>query len=112
MSDSLREAGLLATQRESARYRLDVTLVSLRQPSLGFDMTVAAAVWCKLIEVSSGRVVWQDTVARSYKAHLFDHLIASERLRLASEGAVRETIVELIARISGVHPAGSLSVSR
>ncbi len=108
---SLREAGLLASSSESARYRLDATLVSLRQPTFGFDMTVSAAVWCKLTDLSSGQVVWQDTIARAYKAHLFDHFIGTERLRLASEGALRETIVELIVRISGVHPAGSLSVS-
>ena len=74
-------------------------------------MTVAAAVWCKLIELSSGRVVWQDTVAQSYKAHFLDHFVGTERLRLASEGAMCKTIVEIIARVSALQPAGTLSIS-
>ncbi len=111
LSDSLQEAGLLAPQGELARYRLDVTLVSLRQPTLGFDMTVAAAVWCKLVDVPSGQVVWQDTIAQSYKAHFLDHLIGTERLRLASEGAMRKTIAEIINRVTTVKPDGLLNVS-
>ena len=68
-------------------------------------------MWCKLIDVSSGRVVWQDTIAQSYKAHFLDHLIGTERLRLASEGAMRKTIAEIINRFTIVKPDGLLNVS-
>jgi hypothetical protein len=82
-----------------ADYQLSVTLVRLKQPFAGFDMTVAAEVMWRLTS-NSGRVVWQQTTNQSYKATVGDALVGVNRLRLANEGTIRENIKLGIERIS------------
>jgi hypothetical protein len=82
-----------------ADYQLSVTLVRLKQPFAGLDMTVAAEVTWRLT-TNSGRVVWQQTTNQSYKATVGDAFVGVNRLRLANEGAIRENIKVGIERIS------------
>ena len=56
-----------------ADYQLSVTLLRLKQPLVGFDMTVTAEVMWRLT-TNSGRLVWQQTTNQSYKATEAMHL--------------------------------------
>jgi len=95
--ESLRAAGLLA--EGPGRFTLDTVLVSLNQPLFGFDRTVTATVWCKLMDAQTGEVVWQDMIAASHTATLGDALVGFRRLQLANEGAVRRDIGAIIERL-------------
>jgi len=87
-------------QGGNCEYRLDVTLLRLKQPLAGFDMTVTAEVTWKLTDVRSSRVVWQETTTDAYKATVSDAFVGVTRLKLANEGAIRESIKTGIERIS------------
>ena len=89
-------------QDSGANYRLDVSLVRLKQPMVGFDMTVTAEVSWKLTDTRSGRVLWQQTTTSPYTATLKDEFIAVRRLQLANEGAIRQSIKTGIEHISAL----------
>ena len=99
LEDSLRSLGMLAANRQSGRYQLVAHLEKLEQPFLGFDMTVTAAVAYTLIERSSGKTVWQKSIATPYTAKVGDAFVGTERLRLANEGSVRQNITQLIGEL-------------
>ena len=99
LEDSLRSVGMLAANRQSGRYQLVAHLEKLEQPFLGFDMTVTAAVAYTLIERSSGKTVWQKSIATPYTAKVGDAFVGTERLRLANEGSVRQNITQLIGEL-------------
>lgn len=89
-------------QAGGGEYRLDVTLVRLDQPFAGLDLKVTAEVTWKLTDARSGRVVWQDTTTSAYTATFGDAVVAFVRLKLANEGAIRESIKTGIERVSKV----------
>ena len=99
LEDSLRSVGMLAANRQSGRYQLVAHLEKLEQPFLGFDMTVTAAVAYTLIERSTGKTVWQKSIATPYTAKVGDAFVGTERLRLANEGSVRQNITQLIGEL-------------
>lgn len=99
LEDSLRAVGMLAANRQSGRYLLMAHLEKLEQPFMGFDMTVTAAVAYTLIERSTGKTVWQKSIATPYTAKVGDAFVGTERLRLANEGSVRQNITQLIGEL-------------
>ena len=90
---------MLAANRQSGRYLLMAHLEKLEQPFMGFDMTVTAAVAYTLIERSTGKTVWQKSIATPYTAKVGDAFVGTERLRLANEGSVRQNITQLIGEL-------------
>jgi hypothetical protein len=93
LEDSLRGVGLWAMNPEMARYQLKAQLLGLMQPAVSLDKTVTATVHYTLTDRSSGQLVYQRSVRTVYKAEFGDAIVSpSERLRLANEGAVRQTI--------------------
>ena len=89
-------------QDGSANYRLDVSLVRLKQPMVGFDMTVTAEVAWKLTDARSGRVLWQQTTTTPFTATVGDAFMGVQRLGLANEGAIRQSIKTGIEHISAL----------
>lgn len=83
-------------------YRLEVALVRMKQPLAGFDMTVTADTQWKLTSTRSGKVVWQETLSRAHTATVGDAFVGITRLKMANEGAIRESIKAGIERISRV----------
>ena len=87
----------------NADYRLDVRLIELHRPMFGFNMTVTADVSWRVREVQSDRIVWQKNIKRPYTAAVSEAFVGITRLRLANEGAIRESIkagLEEISRLS------------
>jgi hypothetical protein len=100
LAASLKTAGLAGSDQAS-RYLVAATIQSVKQPLMGFNMTVTMTVDYQLIERSTNTIAWQQTVTRPYTAKVGDAFVGTERLRLANEGAARANIVtfiELLAR--------------
>ena len=105
LETSLTQYGVFSRviQDSGANYRLDVSLIRLKQPMVGFDMTVTAEVSWKLTDARSGRVLWQQTTTSPYTAKVGDEFLGVRRLQLANEGAIRQSIktgIEHIAALS------------
>ncbi len=88
---------ILATDK--GRFNLAAQLVSLKQPMMGFDMTVTADVKYTLTDVATGKVVWQKELTTPYTAKLSDAFLGVERLKLANEGAIKANISQMIAAL-------------
>jgi outer membrane murein-binding lipoprotein Lpp len=96
LEGSLRTVGLLAPNRQEGRFSLTAHLQRLDQPMFGLDMTVTAAVDYVVVERSTGKSIFQKTIAVPYTAKFGDAFVGVERLKLANEGAVRTSISQLI----------------
>lgn len=59
-------------------------------------MTVTATVNYVLVERATGKTVLERRIALPYTAALDDAFLGSERLRLASEGAMKTNIGKII----------------
>lgn len=101
---SLRNAGLAASDPNSARYELAATIQEVNQPILGFDMTVTATVHYDLIERATRKTAWEKTITLPYTAKMGDAFLGSERLRLANEGAGRVNIEGFLGELAKTGP--------
>lgn len=90
--DSLRSVGMFPLTREAGRYQLDVKLADLDQPMVSLDTTVRLGISYSLVERASKAVVYQRTVRNAATVELGDKLLPVERLRLANEAAIRDSI--------------------
>jgi hypothetical protein len=77
-------------------YQLEITIAGVDQPTWHADTDVSIVVAWKLWPTGSDDVRWQDVLRTTYHTDFGEDLIAKERLRLATEGAVRENIREAI----------------
>jgi hypothetical protein len=87
---------------EGGDYKLDVRLIQLHQPIAGFNMTVQADVEWRLRETASRKLVWEKVTNRAYTAKMSDAFDGATRLRLANEGAIRESIKDGLGQLSAL----------
>lgn len=92
---SLRTVGLLA-ERQSGNYVLIAHLEDVDQPVFGLNFTVTAKVNYVILQRSTGKTVFNRTLAVPYTANFGDAFYGGERLKLANEGAIRANITQLI----------------
>lgn len=97
LTTSMDSAGLSAASGP-CKYPVDVNLLGLSQPSMGFDMTVTAHVNYKVYD-TAGNPVLLETLNSAYTATVSDAFVAVTRLRLANEGAVRTSISEFFDKL-------------
>jgi hypothetical protein len=90
LSSSLDSAGLSAGSGTCV-YPVDVHLLGLSQPSVGFDMTVTSHVNYKVYD-ASGQPFVLATIDAPYTATVSDAFVGMERLKLANEGSIRTSI--------------------
>lgn len=95
--DSMKSAGLLSPAN-AARFKMKASLLGLRQPLAGIDMTVTATVRYVVTDAKTGKVVFEDVISTPYTAHLGDAFYGPTRLRLANEGAARKNIASFIEK--------------
>jgi hypothetical protein len=93
---SLEDAKLLAAAPANARYTLSARLERLEQPLTGLDLTVTATVSYSLVEKSSGAEVLRRTHTLPYTAAFGDTLGSIDRVRVASEGALKANIAAVV----------------
>ena len=96
---ALRNEGLLATDPARAPYQLRMTLVEIDKPWIGFTYDVGATARYVLTPAQGGPVALDETVATNGTASIGDSILANDRLRLASESAIRANIAEFVARL-------------
>jgi hypothetical protein len=106
--DSLKLAGLLGDA--AAPYSLMVISVKLDQPSFGFDISVTATVHYVVTDTAKGGVVWSETITSSHTATMDDAFVGVTRLTLASEGAIRKNIGQLVQKLGAAPLPGRLGV--
>ncbi|MDP3658883.1 hypothetical protein [Phenylobacterium sp.] len=96
---SLRAANYLADEAQAATSEITASMIDLKRPLAGLDMSVTTRVRYSATDLKSGGVVFDDTVAATGTATMGDALIGVERLRLANEASVRANIESFIERL-------------
>jgi hypothetical protein len=102
LGTSLGSAGLTAPSDKCA-YPVDVNLLGLSQPTIGLDMTVTSHVNYKVYD-SSGAPYLLDTVDAPFTATMSDAFVGVERLKLANEGSIRESIKQFFDKLRTFEP--------
>jgi hypothetical protein len=91
---SLTAAGYMGS--EGAPLTVTATMVDLKQPLAGFDMSVTSQVQYRVTR--NGQVIFADTVSATGTATMGQAFAAVERLRLANEKSIQENIKEFLKR--------------
>lgn len=107
LQQSLDQQGLLS---ESGKYSLDVTLVAADQPAFGSDLKVRTVIKYEITEISSARVIFEETISADHTATMGDAFAAVKRLRLANEGSVRTNIEMFLDKLSNLDDKVRLSM--
>ena len=102
LAASLDGAGLSAAGGNCG-YQIDVNLLGLSQPSMGFDMTVTAHVNYKVYD-QAGAAFLLETIDAPYTAKMSEAFIGVERLKKANEGAIRQSILMLFDKLRDTTP--------
>lgn len=102
LTASLDSAGLSGSG-DACHFPIDVNLLGLSQPFAGFDLTVTSHVNYKVYD-SAGQPLLLATIDTPYTANFSDSLMAVERLKLANEGAIRESIHAFFNKLRDTTP--------
>jgi hypothetical protein len=99
---SLEFNGLLASPGTNPRLVVSATLVELKQPFIGLDFTVTPKVVYRVVQPNGEVELLREELVTPYTADFSSSFIAVERLRLANEGAIRESIKRFLVRFGEV----------
>jgi hypothetical protein len=102
LNSTLTATGLAASS-SNCPYPIDANLLGLSQPAIGFDMTVTSHVNYKVYD-SSGQPLLLATIDAPYTAKVSDAFVAAQRLKLANEGAIRESITQFLDKLRDSNP--------
>lgn len=91
---SLTAAGYMGTEGQTMR--VSASLIDLKQPLAGFDLTVTSRV--RYTVTRDSQTVFDETVAATGTASMGQSLMATERLRMANEASIRENIKAFLTR--------------
>ncbi|WAC74479.1 hypothetical protein OU995_07110 [Roseateles sp. SL47] len=100
--ESLRRVGLMPDVPDTGRYQLKVEVLAVAQPNVPVSPEVAVAVRYTLTERTAQKPVYQRTLRTTQKAGLDDSLSPNEQLRIATEGALRANIAELLRELASL----------
>ena len=100
--ESLKQSRLLAPASVGAKFDLYAILAITNQPLAGLDLTVTSRVNYRVVERDTLKNWFDELVAASYTATFKDSPFASQRLRFATEGSIRENIKQFISRLIAV----------
>lgn len=92
---------------EASDYAVEVYIGQLRQPTMGFDMTVEMETNWTLRRTRDQAVLWQQAVLSKHTATMGDTMVGVKRLRLANEGAARANIETALKAIAALDLAPS-----
>jgi hypothetical protein len=79
--------------------RVSAALISLDQPMIGFSLTVTPTVDYTVTD-AAGTVLLAERVVSPFTAEATTTFLASKRLQLANEGAIRENIRKFLELLS------------
>lgn len=87
-------------QGKNGDYDLTVSITQISKPMFGFDMKVDLETAWTLTRTSDKSVVMQKLIRSAYTATPGDAFVGATRLRLAVEGAARDTIAQGLKAIA------------
>lgn len=96
LEESLRGANYLGSET-NAPLALTASLLDLKQPLAGFDMSVTSTVRYSVTD-GAGGMIFDETVSAVGTARMGEAFAGTERLRLANEYSIRENIKSFIER--------------
>lgn len=101
---SIKQSGLFAMigTGTASDYQLDIQLVRLVQPNFGASFKVTLETSWFLKSRQDQKMIWQKSVTSSHTATVGDAFVGVTRLRLATEGAVRENIKDAIVQMGAL----------
>lgn len=102
---SLEFNGLLAGGATPGRLVVSANLIELDQPLFGLNLTVTPRIAYRVTERASSTDVFREELITPYTAEFGSAFIAVERLRIANEGAIRESIRRFLIRFGEVWAA-------
>lgn len=98
---SLLEAGLLVpVEDQIGDYHLDVCIEGLQQPNWAFPMGVGLVTDWRLTPRGAGSPLWAETLSLRHTVPFEAEFFGIKRLRLATEGAARDSIAAALVRIA------------
>jgi hypothetical protein len=103
LNSSLGSAGLTAAAADACHYPIDVNLLGLSQPGMGFDMTVTSHVNYKVYD-SAGQPFLLETIDAPYTAKFSEAFVGVERLKKANEGSIRQSISTFLDKLRATTP--------
>jgi hypothetical protein len=89
-------------QGKNGDYSLNVSLFNLTQPSFGFSFTVGVEIGWTLTRVDTGAVVWQESIKSEHTTGAGEAFSGVARLKMATEGAVRDNIAKGLGKLSAL----------
>jgi hypothetical protein len=92
LEESLRNAALLNPVFATAQYQLTADLLDLSQPFMGANIDVSSSVRYSLVEKNSRKEVYARVVQATHTAKWNDAFAYNDRLTIANEGAIRNSI--------------------
>jgi hypothetical protein len=105
LAESIRKSGLFAAVTGTGQrgdYHLEVAIVRLQRPLVGFSMTATIETNWTLTRQTDRAVIWRKAITSSHTARTGEAFAGVTRLRLATEGAARENIRDAIAQLGAL----------
>jgi len=99
---ALKQARLLSSDEATAAFELRAFIIEVKHPIVGLTMTVDAFVRYTLLRKHDGSTIFDEVLSSSYTATIDDAFVATTRLQLAEEGAMRENISALLERLAAI----------
>lgn len=87
---------------ENAEYLLNVTIVEMSKPSIGFNFTVRMEAAWSLVNAETKEIKLRKSIRSEYTATMGEAVVGVTRLRLAVEGAVKENIRSGLMEVSNL----------
>lgn len=85
---------------KDADYELSATVVTLNQPGMGFSFTVKTDIAWSLKKISDDTLVWRKLINSEHTAGAGEAFVGTVRLRMATEGAVKNNIETALKEIA------------
>lgn len=94
---TLAESGLFVG--EQTAYRLNVSVLSIKNPAFGLNLKSELRVKWVLYDLHKKAEIFNEIFANEYTATVGDHFVAAQRLKIANDNAVKENIKMALEKI-------------
>lgn len=85
---------------DNPKYNLNVTLLHLSQPIIGFDMDVNSSARYTLSKISNNSEVMNKVISNEYTVTMSDTFLGIKPLRLANEGSIKGNIYKFLNELA------------
>jgi hypothetical protein len=86
----------------SSEYLLNATIVNLKQPLMGFNMTVGIEIIWTLTPKGTDKPIWEKSIQTESTKGVGDAFAGIKRLRITTEAAAKENISQAIMQIGSL----------